>query len=65
MAFFQGGDAPAQLWLFWVAPIIGAAIAGATFVIITGIDRRDRDIAGAIEVEDMAVPDHVDPDAPR
>ena len=65
VAFFNGDGAPGQLWLFWVAPIIGAAIAGATFVIITGIDRRDRDIAGAIEVEDMAVPDHVDPDAPR
>ena len=64
-AIFVGDWALGQLWLFWVAPIIGAAIAGATFVIITGIDRRDRDIAGAIEVEDMAVPDHVDPDAPR
>jgi aquaporin Z len=29
VAFFaEGGWALAQLWLFWVAPIIGAAIAG-------------------------------------
>ena len=27
-AIFAGGDALAQLWLFWVAPIIGAALAG-------------------------------------
>jgi aquaporin Z len=28
-ALFVGGWALAQLWLFWVAPIIGAALAGA------------------------------------
>src|ERR1044071_1615187 len=27
-AFFVGGWAVSQLWLFWVAPIIGAALAG-------------------------------------
>lgn len=30
-AIFVGGWALAQLWLFWVAPIIGAAVAGATY----------------------------------
>lgn len=30
VAFFNGDGAPSQLWLFWVAPLIGAAIAGAT-----------------------------------
>ena len=65
VAFFNGAGAPGQLWLFWVAPIIGAAIAGATFVLITGIDRRDRDIAGQMDPDDAKVPDHVDPDAPR
>jgi aquaporin Z len=30
-ALFVGGWAIAQLWLFWVAPIIGAALAGATY----------------------------------
>ena len=27
-ALFVGGWALAQLWLFWVAPIVGAALAG-------------------------------------
>lgn len=46
VAFFNGNGAPGQLWLFWVAPIIGAAIAGATYAMITGVHREDRDVAG-------------------
>lgn len=30
-AIFVGGWAVAQLWLFWVAPIVGAALAGLIF----------------------------------
>lgn len=30
-AIFVGGWAISQLWLFWVAPIVGAALAGATY----------------------------------
>jgi aquaporin Z len=30
-ALFAGGWALAQLWLFWVAPLIGAVLAGATW----------------------------------
>jgi aquaporin Z len=48
VAFFNGNGAPGQLWLFWVAPIIGAAIAGATYAIITGVHREDRDVSGDI-----------------
>ena len=31
VALFEGGWAISQLWLFWVAPIIGAALAGIAY----------------------------------
>jgi aquaporin Z len=65
VAFFNGNGAPGQLWLFWLAPIIGAAIAGATFHLVTGVDRRDRDISGEIDVDDVTVAEGVDPNAAR
>ncbi len=34
-AVFVGGWALAQLWLFWVAPIVGAALAGMTYQIFS------------------------------
>ena len=46
VAWFAGADALAQVWLFILAPLIGAAIAGATFVFITGVDRSDVDVVG-------------------
>lgn len=30
-AIFEGGDALAQAWVFWLAPIVGAAIAGVLY----------------------------------
>lgn len=36
VAWFAGGAAIGQVWLFIVAPLIGAAIAGASYAIITG-----------------------------
>jgi aquaporin Z len=35
-ALFAGGWALAQLWLFWVAPILGAAVAGVVYRWIGG-----------------------------
>ena len=35
VAWYAGSDALSQVWLFLVAPIIGAAIAGATYAVIT------------------------------
>lgn len=60
VAFFNGAGAPGQLWAFWLAPLVGAAIAGATFHLVIGVDRRDRDITGAISAQDAA--DHSDAD---
>ena len=65
VAFFNGAGAPGQLWVFWLAPIIGAAIAGATFHLVTGVDRRDRDISGEIDADDVMVAEGVDPNAAR
>jgi aquaporin Z len=35
-ALMMGGEAISQLWLFWVAPIIGAVIAGVVYPAIAG-----------------------------
>jgi len=39
-ALFVGGWAIAQLWLFWVAPIAGAAVAGVVYRRVSG-ERRE------------------------
>ncbi len=38
VALFEGGWAIGQLWLFWVAPIVGAALAG---VVYTWLGKED------------------------
>ena len=53
VAFFNGDGAPGQLWAFWLAPLVGAAIAGATYHLVTGVDRRDEDITGFVDPEDV------------
>ena len=37
-ALFVGGWALSQLWLFWVAPILGAALAGVVYPRLSGED---------------------------
>jgi aquaporin Z len=39
-AVFLGGWALSQLWLFWVAPIVGAALAGLAYPAVAGDDRK-------------------------
>ena len=38
-AVIVGGWALAQLWLFWVAPLIGAGLAGMAYRVFTGEDK--------------------------
>jgi aquaporin Z len=52
VAFFAGGWALGQLWLFWLAPIVGAAIAGATYAPITG-ERMTAQVEGVVR-DDVA-----------
>jgi aquaporin Z len=40
VAFFNGDGAPAQLWVFWLAPLAGAAIAGTAYPYLFG--KRDQ-----------------------
>ena len=39
-AMFAGGWAISQLWLFWIAPIIGAALAGVVYPLVAGNARE-------------------------
>jgi aquaporin Z len=44
-AIFVGGWALEQLWLFWVAPIVGAAIAGVVYPAIASEDEAPKVMA--------------------
>jgi aquaporin Z len=44
VAWFAGGAALSQLWLFILAPTIGGAIAGASYAAITGAKQRPEDV---------------------
>jgi aquaporin Z len=45
-AIFQGSWAIEQLWLFWLAPIVGAAIAGFVYKWLSPNDPAPVDVAG-------------------
>ncbi len=46
-AVFVGGWALGQLWLFWLAPIVGAAIAGIVYPAVLGEPEAERKAAAA------------------
>lgn len=41
VAFFNGDGAPGQLWLFWVAPLIGGLIGGLLYPLLLGNSREE------------------------
>jgi aquaporin Z len=45
-AVFVGGWAIDQLWLFWVAPIVGALIAGVVYRVVFEGDRQEPAVTG-------------------
>ena len=46
-ALFVGGWAVQQLWLFWLAPIVGAAAAGFVYPVVAGEQEPTRNAAAA------------------
>ena len=46
-ALFVGGWAVQQLWLFWLAPIVGAAVAGIVYPVVAGEQEPTRNAAAA------------------
>ncbi len=46
-AVFVGGWAIEQLWLFWLAPLVGAAIAGVVYPAFAGEPVLERKVAAA------------------
>ena len=45
-ALFVGGWALQQLWLFWLAPIVGAVLAGLTYKLLLSGEAAEPDITG-------------------
>ncbi|WP_245857817.1 aquaporin Z [Mumia flava] len=51
VAWFAGSDALSQVWLFLLAPLVGGAIAGLTYALVTGVDREGVEVTGDVEAE--------------
>jgi aquaporin Z len=63
-ALFVGGWALAQLWLFWVAPLAGAAIAGIGYRFVVGdsggepvTEEAQESAAGDVSIGELTTPD--------
>jgi aquaporin Z len=50
-AIFAGGWALGQLWLFWVAPLIGAVIGGVVYRWVGGEEPRPVEVSGEANVK--------------
>lgn len=52
-AIFVGGWALSQLWLFWVAPLVGAALAGVAYRAVSGERSEAAGIEGPADVSQL------------
>jgi aquaporin Z len=52
-AIFVGGWALRQLWLFWLAPIVGAAVAGMAYLWLAG----EEPVSPALRVQESSAPE--------
>src|ERR1043165_5670270 len=48
-ALFAGGWALEQLWLFWLAPLIGATFAGVVYRVVGGEEPAPVEVAGSVK----------------
>ncbi|MBB3221960.1 aquaporin Z [Pseudoduganella umbonata] len=53
-ALFVGGWAISQLWLFWIAPLLGAALAGVAYRIVSGERSQAAGIEGPADASQLA-----------
>ena len=54
LAFFVGGWALSQLWLFWIAPLLGAAAAGVAYRFVSGERSQAAGIEGPADLSQLA-----------
>ncbi len=61
VAFFNGAGAPGQLWVFWLAPLVGAALAGVVYPLLFGREHqlakrpmRDAELDAEVKAEEAA-----------
>jgi aquaporin Z len=54
-ALFVGGWALGQLWLFWIAPLVGGAIGGAIYDVLFS-EYKEQPVLGAVEQDVANVP---------
>ena len=53
-ALFVGGWALSQLWLFWIAPLLGAATAGIVYRLVSGERSQAAGIEGPADASQLA-----------
>jgi aquaporin Z len=53
-ALFVGGWAISQLWLFWIAPLLGAALAGVVYRVVSGERSQAAGIEGPADASHLA-----------